>query len=214
MLGLRCFLTMTVSIVAGCSRDGSGSRDVAARPSDSVTVSPTVQPPATHIDSILPIEEEIRRFRAKVQETPTHLRGGAPSRDQLVRRWVRAVETRDSLALRDMLLNAAEYITLYYPESPYTHPPYRQSPGVRWALITNTSMQGASRVWKRHAGLPHGLHRLSLRSRSQRSLGRNKVWTGCVVEWKNGSDRGAVRLFGPIIERDGEFKFLTYASDY
>lgn len=112
-----------------------------------------------------------------------------------------------------MLLNAAEYITLYYPESPYTHPPYRQSPGVRWALITNTSMQGLTRVWRRHAGIPMGFTGYHCAPEPE-VVGRNKVWTGCVVEWKNGSDRGAIRLFGPIIERDGEFKFLTYASDY
>ena len=45
-------------------------------------------------------------------------------------------------------------------------------------------------------------------------MGKNRIWTGCVVDWKNATDSGAIRLFGPIIERDGEFKFVTYASDY
>ena len=171
-------------------------------------------PPASPvIDSILPIEEEIRRFRAKVPATPTQLSGGAESRDELVRRWVRAVETRDSAALGGMLMNAAEYITFYYPVSPYTRPPYRQSPGVRWALITNTSIQGASRVWSRHAGQSMGYTGYRCDPEPE-ILGQNRIWTGCVVEWKNEPQRGSVRLFGPIIERDGQFKFVTYASDY
>ena len=112
-----------------------------------------------------------------------------------------------------MLMNAAEYITLYYPESPYTNAPYRQSPGIRWALITNTSMQGASRVWSRHAGLPMGFTGYRCVPNPE-LLGKNRIWTGCVVDWRNESGKGSLRLFGPIIERDGEFKFVTYASDY
>ena len=165
------------------------------------------------VDSILPIAEEIRRFREQVPETPSRLSGGAGSRDELVRRWVHAIESRDSIALRGMLLDAAEYITFYYPESPYTHAPYRQSPGVRWSLITSTSSQGAARVWSRHAGLPMGFTGYRCNPKPE-IMGRNQVWTGCVVEWKNGPEHGTIRLFGPIIERDGEFKFVTYASDY
>jgi hypothetical protein len=176
------------------------------RPTDRRTDGPTV-------DSILPLEEEIRRFRSTVPETPTRLSGGAKRRDDLVRRWVRAIESSDSTALGHMLMNAAEYITLYYPESPYTHAPYRQSPGIRWALITNTSMQGASRVWSRHAGLPMGFTGYRCDPNPE-LLGKNRIWTGCVVDWKNESGKGSLRLFGPIIERDGEFKFVTYASDY
>jgi len=187
-----------------------GDRDPES-PGDAVrqAVSPSVR----QVDSILPLEEEIRRFREQVPETPSRLSGAAGSRDELVRRWVHAMESRDSLALREMLLNAAEYITFYYPESPYTHAPYRQSPGVRWSLITSTSSQGASRVWSRHAGLPMGFTGYRCNANPE-IVGRNRVWTGCMVEWKNGSERGTIRLFGPIIERNGEFKFLTYASDY
>jgi len=216
--GLLFFMTIGLGLTGCSGARGSERSDgpavqqpdrTAASPSDSQTVRPSV----THIDSILPIEEEIRRFRARVPETPKQLSGGARSRDALVHQWVRAMETRDSIALGHMLLNAAEFITLYYPESPYTHPPYRQSPEVRWQLITNTSMQGASRVWTRHAGMPMGFTGYRCDPKPE-IVGRNKVWTGCVVEWKNGSGQGTVRLFGPIIERDGEFKFLTYASDY
>lgn len=167
--------------------------------------------PATAVDSILPIEEEIRRFRLDVPETPTRLSGGATSRDALVRRWVTAIETRDSTALRDLLMTAAEYITFFYPESQYTKPPYRQSPGVRWGLITNASMQGASRVWERHSGQPLGF--IGYRCDAEPTvLGKNRIWTGCAVERKD--QTAPLQLFGPIIERDGAFKFVTYASGY
>ena len=58
------------------------------------------------IDSLLPIEEEIRRFREAVPEVPASLTGGEPSRDALVRRWAAALEQRDSAALGSMLKNS------------------------------------------------------------------------------------------------------------
>lgn len=161
------------------------------------------------IDSILPVEEEIRRFRTEVPEVPARLTGGATGRDALVRRWVKTVETRDSTALRDMLMNAAEFITFFYPESQYTRPPYKQSPAVRWGLITNASLQGSSRVWERHAGQPMGF--VGYRCDPEPTqLGKSRIWVNCVVELKTRT----IELFGPIIERDGQFKFVTYGSGY
>lgn len=211
--GGQCLTALFAFLLTACQAD-------VPRPAGAETARPpaTSSPPARlsarpPVDSILPLDEEIRRFRAKVPEAPDRLSGGERSRDALVRRWVRAVESRDSVALGSMLMSAAEFITLYYPESPYTHPPYRQAPGVRWALITGTSSQGAARVWQRHAGLPLGFTGYRC-DPTPETLGRNRIWTNCLVEWKNASGRGAARLFGPILERDGEFKFLTYSSDY
>ena len=165
------------------------------------------------VDSLLPIEEEIRRFRIDVPEVPTELTGGERSRDALVERWVSALERRDSLALGRMLLTAAEYITFYYPESPYTRPPYRQKPALRWFLITNSSAQGASRVWQRHAGTPLGYAGYSCTAEPE-MLGSNRIWHQCVIKLNQAGGGRQLRLFGPIIERNGRFKFLSYAADY
>jgi hypothetical protein len=108
-----------------------------------------------------------------------------------------------------MQMNAAEFITFFYPESQYTRPPYKQSPAVRWGLITSASVQGSSRVWERHAGQPMGFAGYRCDPESI-ELGRNRIWTHCVVELKT----GPIELFGPIIERDGQFKFVTYGSGY
>ena len=117
-------------ILAAC-QSASGSERQAGAPS----------PPSAAgriIDSLLPIEEEIRRFREAVPEVPASLTGGERSRHALVRRWARALEQRDSAALVSMLINPAEFITFYYPESGYTRPPYRQKPGLRWFLMNNS----------------------------------------------------------------------------
>lgn len=165
------------------------------------------------IDSLLPIEEEIRRFRIDVPEVPAELAGGERSRDRLVERWVGALESRDSVALARMLMTAAEYITFYYPESPYTRTPYRQKPALRWFLISSSSSQGAARVWQRHAGSPLGYS--GYRCTAQPDVqGNNRIWHDCVLRLRQTGGERQLRLFGPIIERDGRFKFLSYSSDY
>lgn len=194
-------------LLSACT-SASGSERRTGPPS-----TPAAAPAGRIIDSLLPLEEEIRRFRLGMPETPARLTGGAPSRDRLVRRWVTAIEQRDSLALAEMLITPAEYITFYYPESPYTRPPYRQKPSLRWFLMLSSSSQGLARVWSRHAGSPLGQAGYECR-RAPEMMGRNRIWNGCVVILENGGEKVERRLFGSILERDGQFKFLSYATDY
>jgi hypothetical protein len=126
---------------------------------------------------------------------------------------VRAVETRDSTELAEMLVNAAEFITFYYPESKYTRPPYRQKPSLRWFLMATASSQGAARVWQRHGGLPLAYAGYRCDPVPE-VVGHNRIWTNCVVTLQRGPEKLERRLFGPILERDGEYKFLSYGTDY
>jgi hypothetical protein len=80
---------------------------------------------------------------------------------------------------------------------------------VRWSLITNESLKGSSRVWERHAGQPMGSTGYHC-DQKPTEMGKNRIWTNCAVELKT----GPIALFGPIIERDGQFKFVTYGSGY
>lgn len=173
----------------------------------------TAQPPGTVVDSIFPIEEEIRRFRLEVPAVPTGLSEGAPTRDSLVLRWVRAVERADTAAIGAMLMTPAEFITLYYPDSKFTRPPYRQSPRLLWFLMTNASSQGAGRVLQRHGGQPFGLVSYACGEVPER-IGVVRVWSNCMVHREVDGVRSEMRFFGGIVEHEGRFKFLTYASDY
>src|SRR3712207_5485129 len=69
---------------------------------------PTGARPGQVVDSILPIEEELRRFRTDIPEAPTEFTGGATSRTALVEKFVRAVEQRDTSALAAMVQSRAE----------------------------------------------------------------------------------------------------------
>jgi hypothetical protein len=164
----------------------------------------------TVVDSILPVQEEIRRF--KVQRggaSAAALTGGAASRDELVQRFMTAVEKRDTVVLSELLLNANEFIDLYYPTSQFARPPYRQSPELRWFLMQEQSSKGIRRLLERHGGQPTGLRGYSCNPQPL-TEGANRIWDRCVVE--SALYPAPTRLFSTILERDGQFKFMSYGN--
>lgn len=174
----------------------------------------TVAGPASGqvVDSLLPMEEELRRFRADLP-APTGLSGGERSRDRLVRRFVTALETRDSASLRAMLISRAEFAHLYFPVSEYTKPPYRQKPSLVWFRMSAVSEQGLSRALARDGGSPVNFRGYRCDATPARR-GPNRLWQGCRLRVDGGGAARERRLFGTIIERGGHFKFLTYATEY
>lgn len=182
--------------------------------------------PGYVVDSILPVEEELRRFRLavasresagaanEIQDSATALAGGARSREGLVRRFMTALSANDSSALGEMLLSAREFADLVYPESPYTHPPYRQSPALVWNQIRNPSASGLTRLLRRIGGTPIQYVSHSC-DRSPDRQGANVLWAGCTVRLVDQNrDATSQRLFGSIIERDGQFKFVSYSNEF
>jgi hypothetical protein len=165
-----------------------------------------------HVDSVFPIEEEIRRFRATLDEQPTRLRGGASSRDSLVARFIRALERRDSVTLAEMHLSAAEFGYLYYPYTRYTREPYELKPALLWFQIQNASSRGITRALRDLGGRSLGY--VDYRCEQEPEvLGEGRSWSGCRVRCQVGGNTVEVRLFGSIFEREGHYKFISYAND-
>lgn len=165
-----------------------------------------------HVDSILPLEEEIGRFKARVGRTTQGLHGGAGSRDELVAMFVSAVERADTAAFARLAIDTAEFIDLYYPHTIYTQEPYRLSPDIVWMLITQNGDKGLVRIVRRIAGQPFGLEGYSC-NREPKVEGPNRLWEGCELHRTAGGKREAQRLFGSILERGGVFKFVSYSND-
>jgi hypothetical protein len=170
--------------------------------------------PTTVVDSILPIAEEIRRFREVLGPDPGRLTGGANSLDALVDRFAVALAQRDTAALLEMLLTRDEFGWLYYPHTRYTTPPYELPPSFVWFQIENGSSQGLGRLLERLAGpgfevLGHSCPPEPL------SEGPNRIWDGCSVRFDppEGDPRD-LALFGGILERDEVFKFISYSNGF
>lgn len=174
----------------------------------------TLERPGRIVDSIFPIEEEIRRFREVLGPEPVGLSGGARSLDALVARFETAVVSVDTAAFADMVMSLDEFGWLYYPHSMFTKPPYELAPGLVWFQIQNGSSRGLGRLLDRTAGRP--LQVLGQRCAPEPVLeGPNRIWNDCVLlldppdeapEW--------TALFGGILERDGIYKFVSYANDF
>lgn len=203
----------------GDAAGASGAGAEASAPTDSLARarqdSINRAQPGYIVDSILPIEEEIRRFTAAVGGTRVAaLSGGATSVDALVARFASAVAARDTIALQRMALSAREFIDIVYPESPYTRPPYRQAPGLLWSQIQLPSRSGLRRLLERHGGHPLRIASVRCPGAPERQ-GNNRLHVSCTVQFA--TDTGALRdgrLFGTLIERDGRFKFVSFTNMY
>jgi hypothetical protein len=167
--------------------------------------------PAGVVDSILPVAETVRRFRlAHGTAAGGALHGGATSRDELVARFLVALEQADTAAIRTLAIDAGEFIDLYYPNSAYARPPYRQSPAFLWFQFQQNSHKGISRALARYAGRPARFQRYRCAAQPQ-VLGTSRLWHDCVVHW--GLEPDSIRLFGSILEHHGRFKFVSFGND-
>jgi len=183
-----------------------------AEPPPEASASDTVR---AIVDSIFPIEEELRRFRATLAgEPPAGLTGGAPSRDALVERFVTALEAADTAAFRDMLLTRTEFAWLYYPHTRFTAPPYELAPDLLWFQIENGTSRGFGRLLDRMGG--RAAHAAGYTCPvGARTEGPNLAWEDCVVHLRPpGSERRDLRLFGTILARDGVYKFVSYSNGF
>jgi hypothetical protein len=165
------------------------------------------------VDSLLPIEEELRRFRQATPDSISRLEGGARSREALVKAYTTAIEHADSVALHRLLVSRAEYAWLVYPESELTRPPYRQRPALAWFMMQNATDRGISRVLNRHGGKPLGYAGFGCEPEAA-VQGANRIWRQCRMRFTDNGAEVERKLFGGMLERGGTYKFLTYATDY
>ena len=169
--------------------------------------------PGYVVDSIFPIEEEIRRFNDGLTPTTT-LKGGASSPEALVRLFARALAERDTNALVSLLVSRAEFGYLVFPESRYARPPYKTKPAIVWTQLVSDSERGLSRLLERVSGDSLRISALRCPKVADRE-GANRYWRNCslsIGDTAGGSRR--LQLFGPILERGGRTKFLSYDTAF
>jgi hypothetical protein len=163
------------------------------------------------VDSILPREEALRRFRADLQPADS-LASAADSRDALVSAFMRALGAADTAAIAGMAISRSEFAYLYYPTASQGLPPYNLEPSLMWFMLFERSNQGIRRALQLHGGTPMALVDYDCGTGYSRE-GENTVYGPCVVRWRaKDGDTVSARLFSQILERDGRFKFLSYAN--
>jgi hypothetical protein len=166
---------------------------------------------ATHVDSVVPRDEALRRFRAGL--TPVEsLAGAKASKEELLAASVHALEARDTAALERLTVTRAEFAWLYYPATPQGLPPYDVEPGLMWFLQRSRSDRAARRAVQVYGGERREVVGYDCGS-SGRQEGANTLWGPCSVRLRlPAGDAATVRLVGQILERGGRFKILSYSN--
>jgi hypothetical protein len=203
LIGISILTAMASALIGACGSDSPETAAAAIEARAHGTV-----------DSIFPIEEEIRRFRAVLGPDPVKLAGGAGSLDALVERFERALVEADTAAFADMLMTRDEFGWLYYPSTIFTAPPYQLAPGLVWFQVENGSSRGLGRLLDRLGGRPieFGGHTCASEPLIQ---GVSRVWERCAVRFEApDEDPRELELFGSILERDGVFKFVSYTNGF
>ena len=171
--------------------------------------------PGYVVDSILPADEELRRFRAASGgDSATAFSGGGDSRADLVKRFVRALVANDTSALRAMAVHAREFSDVYYPASPYSRPPYREPISFAWRMIQDPSSAGLGKLLKRLGGMPM---RFVAERCDPKALHEGAVtrYSGCLVDVVDATGATVTkRYYGSVVEYKGKFKFLSYTNDF
>lgn len=163
------------------------------------------------VDSIVPREEALRRFREGLPPVGS-LAGGAESPDALVAAFVRALGAADTAALAELAITPAEFAYLYYPTATQALPPYDLEPRLMWFMLFEQSNQGIRRALRRHGGGAMRLADYDCGAGRQRE-GENTIHGPCVVRWVDQrGDTLAAALLSRILERGGRHKVLSYAN--
>lgn len=165
------------------------------------------------IDSTLPIDTLLHRFRGAVADTPTALVGGEATPERLTRALLTALSAQDTATLRRLVISRAEFAWLYYPHTMWTRPPYEMGPDLVWLQVGANSEKGVVRLIRRYGGSRLRFEAL-LCPDSVNVEGPNRVIPGCTVRFAAAdSAPRELRLFGSLLNRDGQYKFVSYAND-
>jgi hypothetical protein len=192
-------LIVLVAALGACGRDTAPGR------ADATT--------ATVVDSALPIDTLLHRFRATIPDTPSVLTGGAASPEALTRALLDALSDRDSLAVRALAISPGEFAWLYYPHTKWVRPPYEMGPDLVWLQVRASSEKGLVRLERRFAGQRLRLVSLACPD-SGLTEGPNTVIEGCRVSFAVADSAARdLRLFGSLLARDGRYKFVSYSND-
>lgn len=162
------------------------------------------------VDSARPMAEMLAAFQRGVPR-PDSGQWAAPDRETLVRSFVAALESADTARLAELLIDRAEFAWLYFPHSTIAKPPYELDPALAWFQMRLENERGLGRLLRTLGGqhLAYQRHDCSVTPQVE---GTNRIWRECTVTFSAPDGRRTQRLFMSIWERDGRFKFFSYAN--
>jgi hypothetical protein len=210
---IRHLPVLLAAALAACGRSEATQPFAEPGASAAPAPPPAAPSPAAVVDSARTAAQSLAAFRETVARVPVRLEPAAASRDALVRGFVRALETSDTTFFRDHLMSRGEFAYFFYPESEFMRRPRELPADFVWFFMQQDSEKGIGRALARHGGQPLGYTGYACAPRP-RVMGRNRLWEQCVLRRVVEGDTLEERWFGSILERDGRFKFVSYANRF
>lgn len=162
-------------------------------------------------ESLTPWEARLATFQTGLARA-TELQGGAPSRDSLVALVARGIETRDTALLRRLAITKEEFAWLVYPTSAQGRPPYDLEPQASWEMLFLHSNGGITKALQAYGGTSLGVTGHSCDA-TEAHEGENRLVGPCLLQRRTPAGEVVQEaLFAQLIERNGEWKVLSYAN--
>jgi hypothetical protein len=209
---MRLIAVLWMGLAAACARSDAQRGDAQAAVVSADTAHPW-RKPGDRVDSILPMDEHLRRFRTGLAQ-PVRFEGGAPGREALARRFLAAVSAQDTASLARLLLSPAEFAWLVFPDHIYSRPPYELDPAIFWLQLRVESEKGLGRTLRRFGGEPLRFMALSCHPDTVQVRIPVRLWSACSLRYRAGDSVMIRRLFGSMVERDGQVKLVSFASEF
>lgn len=162
--------------------------------------------PGYVIDSVFPPDEAIRRFQATVAgPAPARLVGGARDPETLLRRYWSALVAHDTVAVRTLVVDHAEFAYLYFPESaPFAS---GMQPAAAWILYESQTGRGLSRAFRAATDRREPVASTVCREQG-RDEGKGRTFGPCGVVLRTAQRSDTLWIAATLLRRDGVVKFL------
>lgn len=161
-------------------------------------------------DSIITHTTSVRDVNAiSTDENTTKLSNGSFDRDTLIKVFLNAVQKNDTAILLSINMNRDEFNDVYYPGHPQSLPPYDLSAQLMWYRLSSNSDKGLRRLLRDFGG------QLTTAGFACDKIvhmeNGNTIHSRCAFQIPDRKEK--LTLFSSIIERDGQFKILSYANE-
>ena len=204
MLRSICLTSLSLLLIASaCGSDKSTSADTSAAPTTA----------GVSVDSALPREVELERFRQDLGPEVTELDSDLRSRAELVTEYLKNLEAGNADGISRLGLTKSEFAWLYYPSNPMGKPPYDLSPGLMYFQFDGNSRKGLSHALEERGG--RKLNVVGFSCATEEKQGENTVFSQCLFKRVQApGDTVSELLFGGIVERHGRFKIINFANKF
>lgn len=210
---LALFATLLVGGASACDRAAPADTRAADSAAQAAAQAEHVRDVAAAggvVDSIMPMAEQLRRFREGLPVVDS-LQRASPSLDALVARLAKALASRDTADLNAMVLDRAEFAYIYFPTSTLSRPPYEAPPQLVWGQILSSSNAGLGKLMERFGGAAVEVHDLQCPAPTDTAGVRS--YERCTVRFTAPGRRAlAGNLFGTVVSQGARYKFLGFAN--